>query len=80
MAQSLKDKRNVLKSLLSKCKNKFNIAVAEIERNESWKNSVIGIVSISNEKEHLDSTINQVITFIEDFNGVVLGKYYTEYI
>lgn len=80
MAQSLKDKRNILKSLLSKCKNKFNIAVAEIDKNESWKNAVIGIVAISNEKDHLDRTMNQVIAFIEDFNGVILGKYSTEYI
>jgi len=43
-AQSLKDKRQVLRSLKDRLRAKFNVAVAELEYHDTWQRSVVGIV------------------------------------
>ena len=42
-AFSLKEKRQVVKSIVERLKSKFNASVAEVELNDVWKNAVIGI-------------------------------------
>ena len=48
-AFSLKEKRQVVKSIVERLKSKFNASVAEVELNDVWKNAVIGISCVSNE-------------------------------
>ncbi|HKV63540.1 MAG TPA: DUF503 domain-containing protein [Candidatus Acidoferrum sp.] len=60
-AQSLKDKRQVLRSLKDKLRRDFNVAVAEMEHHDSWQRSVIGIVTISNEEKHLREVLQKVL-------------------
>lgn len=70
---SLKSKRFVLKSLKTKIRNKFNVSVAEIENNDKWQRSSLGVATVSNERKIVDSTLNQVINFIEsDFRVEVI--------
>lgn len=78
--QSLKDKRRIIKSLVDKIKNKFNIAVAEIGRLDSWNYCEIGLVCISNESGHTDSMMNSAINFIENQGTVELTDIQTEVI
>ncbi|MDZ7673026.1 MAG: DUF503 domain-containing protein [Halanaerobiales bacterium] len=79
MAQSLKDKRRTIKSLSDKCKNKFNVAVAEVDKNDLWKNSELGLVTVAGDKRYLDKVINKLIKFIEDFPGIILYDYTVDY-
>ena len=44
-AQSLKDKRQILRSLKDRLRGKFNVAVAELEYHDTWQRSVVGIVT-----------------------------------
>jgi len=60
-AQSLKDKRQVLRSLKDKLRRDFNVAVAELEHHDTWKRSVVGIVTISNEEKHLREVLQKVL-------------------
>ena len=60
-AQSLKDKRQVLRSLKDKLRREFNVAVAEMEHQDSWQRSVVGIVAISNEEKHLREVLQKVL-------------------
>ena len=60
-AQSLKDKRQVLRSLKDKLRRDFNVAVAELEHHDTWQRSVIGIVTISNEEKHLREVLQRVL-------------------
>ena len=60
-AQSLKDKRQVLRSLKDKLRREFNVAVAEMEHQDSWQRSVVGIVTISNEEKHLREVLQKVL-------------------
>jgi len=79
MAQSLKDKRRIIKSLSDKCKNKFNVSVAEVDKNDLWKNSELGLVTVAGDKRYLDKVINKLIKFIEDFPGIILYDYTVDY-
>ncbi len=65
-ASSLKEKRMVLKSLMDRMKNKFNISVAEIEEQDNHKIAVIGFACVTNETSHANSMIDKVINYIED--------------
>lgn len=63
--QSLKEKRMVVKSLCAKVKNKFNVAIAEIEAQDIHKSIVIGLACVTNDKAHADQILDNVIKFIE---------------
>ena len=79
MAQSLKEKRSFIKSLQEKLKNKFNIAIAEIDKNNLWQSSVLGIVTVSKDSSFIEKTLNNIIVFIDEFYGVEISKYEIEY-
>lgn len=79
MVHSLKEKRSIIKSLRERVKNRFNVAVAEIEDNELWQSAVLGFVTIANRKSRVDSLLSRIINFIEDFNGIMLLEHTFEY-
>ena len=60
-AQSLKDKRQVLRSLKDRLRRDFNVAVAELEHHDTWQRSVVGIVTISNEEKHVREMLQKVL-------------------
>ncbi|OGO44322.1 MAG: hypothetical protein A2137_03495 [Chloroflexi bacterium RBG_16_58_8] len=62
---SLKGKRQVLKSITSRVRNKFDVAVAEVDDNDMWQLATIGICCISNDKRHTNRVLSKVIDFIE---------------
>lgn len=77
---SLKEKRMIVKSIIDKTKNKFNVSIAEIDDQDLHQSIVIGVVCVSNDKRHADSTIQNVINFIEDNTDAVLESIETEII
>src|SRR5256885_6420099 len=58
-AQSLKDKRQVLRSLKDKLRRDFNVAVAELGHQGTWQKSVVGIVTILDEEKHLRGVVQK---------------------
>ena len=71
-AQSLKDKRQVLRSLKDKLRRDFNVAVTELEHHDTWQRSVVGIVTISNEEKHLREVLQKVLDEADRILGSVL--------
>jgi uncharacterized protein len=59
-AQSLKDKRQVVRSLKDKLRAHYNISVAELEETDLWQRATIGIVSISSSRDYLEGLMQQV--------------------
>jgi uncharacterized protein YlxP (DUF503 family) len=59
-AHSLKDKRQVLRSMKDKLRQKFNVSVAEIEATDLWQRATIGVVSISDSRDYLESLMSSV--------------------
>jgi uncharacterized protein len=71
-AQSLKDKRQVLRSLKDKLRREFNVAVAELEHHEAWQRSVVGVVTLSNEEKHLREVLQKVLDKADEILGSFL--------
>jgi len=64
-AESLKEKRAVIKSVVAKARNKFNISIAETDSQDSHKEAVLGFACVTNETRHAQSIIQNVVSFIE---------------
>src|SRR3954464_11573586 len=64
-AHSLKEKRGVLKSLLARLQNRFNVSAAEVEANDVWGTAVIGITCASTSGRHADEMLASAVRFIE---------------
>jgi uncharacterized protein YlxP (DUF503 family) len=79
-AQSLKDKRQVLRSLKDRLRGKFNVAVAELEHHDVWQRSVVGIVTISNEEGHIEESLQHVLAEADRLLGPVLISHAVEFI
>jgi len=77
-AESLKDKRRILKSLLEKLKKRFNIAAAEVGEQNIWQRSTVGITCVSNDSAHLHQIMAAVIRFIENQRNLQVIDYNTE--
>jgi len=56
-ARSLKDKRQVLRSLKDTLRAHFNVAVAELEHQELWQRAKVGVISISGDAKHLEDSM-----------------------
>lgn len=60
-SNSLKDKRQVVKSLLDGIRNKYNVSAAEIDALDIWRRTVIGVACVSNDKSFANSVLNKVL-------------------
>ena len=59
-AHSLKDKRQVVRSLKDRLRNSFNISIAEIEVTDLWQRATLGVVGISDSRDYLDGLMRNV--------------------
>ncbi len=59
-AHSLKDKRQVLRSVKDRLRNSFNISVAEIDPTDLWQRATLGVVSISDSRHYLEGLMHNV--------------------
>jgi hypothetical protein len=65
--RSLKQKRSMIKPLVSRLHREFNISVAEINKNDVWDESVIACGLITNEKGIADAQLNSVLRYVETY-------------
>ncbi len=65
-ALSLKDKRRIIKSITARVSNRFNVSVAEIDNQDTWQLSTIGIAFVSNDKRHVNEVLSCVVNFISN--------------
>ncbi len=61
---SLKDKRKVVKSVVTRVRNRFNVAVAELDDQDLWQLATIGVACISNDAHQIDTVLSKVVDFI----------------
>jgi uncharacterized protein YlxP (DUF503 family) len=62
---SLKSKRFIVSSLKSRLRNKFNVSVAEVDGNDKWQRTTLGIAMVSNQQRFLERAKSQILNYIE---------------
>lgn len=62
---SLKEKRMVVKSLLAKIRNKFQVSAAEVEDQDIHQSIVIGAAAIVPHSAQADSLMDEIVAFVE---------------
>jgi uncharacterized protein len=82
-AQSLKDKRQVLRSVKDRLRGSFNVSVAELDPSNIWNSATIGVVSISDSRDYLDGLMKNVertATRIANNHGAEIADSFVEFI
>jgi uncharacterized protein len=69
-SHSLKEKRHVVKSLKDRLRQRFNVAIAEIDGLDSWQRSVVAAVTVSNDRAHAE----QMLQAVESDSANMLGS------
>ena len=77
-ADSLKDKRQVLKSLIAHIRQKFNVSVAEVDDNDIWRRAEIGVAVVANDAKFANQVLSKVVDHVENDWRVGLDAYAIE--
>ena len=64
-AASLKEKRGVIKRIVNRSRNQFNVAAAEVESQDHLSSGVIGFTTVGNDARYLRSRLDKLLNFIE---------------
>jgi len=65
--QSLKEKRAVLQPVVTRLKQKYNISVAEVDYQNVWQRTKLGIVAITAERTATEQELHRALQFIDSF-------------
>lgn len=79
-SRSLKDKRQVIKGIKDKIRNKFNVSIAEIDNNDLWQKASLGVSIISNDKKFATQVLCLVVDKINQENGAVILDHNIEFV
>ena len=61
---SLKGKRQILKSIITRLRGKFNVSVAEVDDNDLWQLATVGICCVSNDSRYTNEMLSKTVDFI----------------
>jgi uncharacterized protein len=75
---SLKGKRQVLQSLKSRLREKFNLSVAEVGDHDLWQKSVLGLACVANESAHVSQVMEQALNLIRGIPTIELVRSHVE--
>jgi uncharacterized protein len=64
-SHSLKEKRQVIKSIKDKVRNRFNVAIAEVDDQDLWQKARLGICSLGNDRRQVNGQLDQVTNYVE---------------
>jgi len=66
---SLKSKRHLLRSAIDRVKARFNVSIAEVEDNDLWQRSVVGVAAVGNDHAFVNETLDKVAGFVASMHG-----------
>lgn len=64
-ATSLKDKRQVVRSVLQRLRNEFSVTAAEVEDQDKWQVATLGLAYVTNNPSHANEVMDKAIDFVE---------------
>ncbi len=71
-ARSLKDKRQVLRGLETRLRQRLNVAVAEVAHQDLWQRARLAVVSVNTDQGHLDATLQAALSETDRTHGLEL--------
>jgi uncharacterized protein YlxP (DUF503 family) len=72
---SLKGKRQIVKSLKDKVRNRFEVAVAEVDHHDVWQRTALAVACVSHDARHANAVVSKAMDFIESqIDGRVLDS------
>ena len=71
---SLKEKRSIIKSVIGRLKSRFNISIAEVERQDEKRSAVIAIAIVSNDTRFINQQFDAIINFMQKDGRFYLGQ------
>jgi uncharacterized protein len=78
---SLKEKRQIVKSVIARVRNQFEVAIAEVEDNDLWQIATLGVSCVSNSNQHAADVLERVRHYIEETRpDVIISKFESELI
>jgi uncharacterized protein len=63
---SLKEKRRILKSVLARLTQQFNLAAAEVDSQDVWQTAVIGLATVGNDTRYLHGLLEKAVTWLQN--------------
>jgi uncharacterized protein YlxP (DUF503 family) len=79
-AQSLKDKRSVVKRLKDQLRERFNVAVAEVDANDTWQRATLGLSTVGEDRACVQGLLSQATEWIRMTRLVELIQVDEEYL
>ena len=73
-ADSLKDKRQIVKSLIETTRHKFNISMAEVDDLDKWRKATIGVACVANDAPYVNRVLDKVIDTLESNPAIEVGE------
>jgi uncharacterized protein YlxP (DUF503 family) len=62
---SLKGKRHVIKGLKDRVRNKFEVAIAEVDHHDIWQRATLAVACVSHDSRHANEVVDKAMDFIE---------------
>lgn len=79
MAASLKDKRSVLKRMIDRTKNSYNVSIAEIDHQNLWQRTTVAIVAVASAKDPAEREVQRAIRLLESNPEWEMTEYNIDY-
>lgn len=77
-SQSLKDKRQVLHSLKDRLRGKFNLSIAEVDGQDLWQKTVLGMACVANDGGHVEQVLEQALNVIKSMPTIEIVRVHRE--
>lgn len=77
-SNSLKDKRQIVKSLVENLRNRFNVSAAEVEDLDKWRSATLAVAVVSNDARFSGQVLNKVMDFVRSNPRVSVMDYQIE--
>ena len=79
-AESLKDKRSVVKSMKDRLRRRFNISIAEIDDHDTWDFATLGVVMTGTDPKYINGALDKVVNALDEWRDATLDDHQIEII
>lgn len=79
-AHSLKDKRQVVRSMRDRVQSRFNISVGEVGKQDFWKSAQFAFVTVAGDKKIVEKRISELVNFLHSDPRLILLQVETSYL